>query len=74
MYSYQMIAEVAKQRMDEQHEAARQANRRRAVRKALRAQRGHAAVDVFELPPVPDYVDGTFRTTDEAAADECATC
>ena len=29
---------------------------------------------MFELPPIPDYVDGTFRAADDAAADECATC
>lgn len=74
MYSYQMVGEVAKQRMAEQHEAARKANRRRAVRKAMRAQRSGAAADVFELPPVPDYVDGTFRTVDDAAVDEHAAC
>lgn len=74
MYSYLMVSEVARQRMAEQHEAARKASRRRAVRKATKAQRNGAAADVFELPPIPDYVDGTFRTADDAAADECATC
>jgi hypothetical protein len=73
MYSYLMVSEVARQRMAEQHEAARKASRRRAVRKATKAQRNGAA-DVFELPPIPDYVDGTFRATDDAAADECAAC
>ena len=73
MYSYLMISEVARQRMAEQHEAARKASQRRAVRKATKAQRNAAATDVIELPPVPDYVDGTFRVADDAAADECAT-
>lgn len=74
MYSYQMVGEVAKQRMAEQHEAARKASRRRAVRKAIRAQRNGAAAEVFELPPIPDYVDGTFRTPDEATVGERAAC
>lgn len=74
MYSYLMVSEVARQRMAEQHEAARKASRRRAARKATKAQRNGTAADVLELPPVPDYVDGTFRAADDAAVDECATC
>jgi hypothetical protein len=74
MYSYQMVGEAARQRMAEQHEAARKASRRRAARKATKAQRKGAAANVFELPPVPDYVDGTFRAADDAAVDECAAC
>jgi hypothetical protein len=74
MYSYLMVGEVAKQRMAEQHEAARKASRRRAVRQATKARRDSAAAAVVELPPVPDYVDGTFRATDDAAVDECAAC
>jgi hypothetical protein len=74
MYSYLMVGEVAKQRMAEQHEAARKAGRRRAARKAVKAQRGGAAANVVELPPVPDYVDGSFRAADDAAVDECAAC
>lgn len=67
MYSYQMLGEVARQRMADQHEAARKASRRRALRKAARAQRdGAEAAAEFQLPPVPDYVDGTFRETDDA--------
>jgi hypothetical protein len=74
MYSYQMVSEAARQRMAEQHEAARKASWRRAARKATKAQRKGAAASVFELPPVPDYVDGTFRAADDAAVDECAAC
>jgi hypothetical protein len=74
MYSYLMVGEVAKQRMAEQHEAARKASRRRAARKATKAQRNGVAADVIELPPVPDYVDGTFRAADDAAVDERAAC
>jgi hypothetical protein len=74
MYSYLMVSEVARQRMAEQHEAARKASQRREARKATKAERNGAAADVLELPPVPDYVDGTFRAADDAAVDECATC
>jgi hypothetical protein len=73
MYSYLMVSEVARQRMAEQHEAARKASRRRAARKAMKAQRNGAAVaDALELPAVPDYVDGTFRAAGDTAVDECA--
>ena len=74
MYSYLMVSEVARQRMAEQHETARKASQRRAVRQATKAQRNGAATDVIELPPVPDYVDGTFRAADDAAVDERAAC
>lgn len=74
MYSYLMVSEVARQRMAEQHEAARKAGRRRAARQAIKAQRNGTATDVFELPRIPDYVDGTFRAADDAAVDECAAC
>jgi len=61
-----LMREVARQRTAERHEAARQAGLRRALRKAARARRGQdAAASAVELPPIPDYVDGTFR----AAAD-----
>jgi hypothetical protein len=74
MYSYLMVSEVAKQRMAEHHEAARKASRRRAAREATKARRDGVAASVVELPPVPDYVDGTFRVADDAAVDECAAC
>jgi hypothetical protein len=74
MYSYLMVSEIARQRMAEQHETARKASQRRAAREATKAQRNGAAADVFELPPVPDYVDGSFRAADDAAVDECAAC
>jgi hypothetical protein len=61
-----LMRELAKQRTAERHEAARKAGLRRALRKAARARRDQdAAASAVELPPVPDYVDGTFR----AAAD-----
>jgi hypothetical protein len=58
-----IIREVARQRIEEQHEAARQAGFARAMRKAIRAQRNRAETpDTFVAPMIPDYVDGTFRS------------
>jgi hypothetical protein len=70
-----LMLEVARQRTADQHEAARKAGQRRALRKALRAQRNHAAqAAAVELPPIPDYVDGTFRgAEDEAVAERTGT-
>lgn len=65
-----LMLEVTRQRAAEQHEAARHASRVRALRKAIRAQRHHAAADAFDLPPIPDYVDGTFRRPEDEAAAE----
>lgn len=66
-----LMLDIARQRAADRHEAAWKAGRRRALRKAARAQRHHAATaGTFEFPPVPDYVDGTFRgTQDEATAE-----
>ena len=70
-----LMLEVARQRTADQHEAARKANQRRALRKALRSRRNHAAeAAAVELPPIPDYVDGTFRgAEDEAVAERTGT-
>jgi hypothetical protein len=68
-----LMLEIARQRTAEQHEAAWKAGRRRALRKAARAQRHHAATaGTFELPPVPDYVDGTFRGAEDETTVERA--
>jgi hypothetical protein len=68
-----LMLEIARQRTAEQHEAAWRAGRRRTLRKVARAQREHAAAaDSFEFPPVPDYVDGTFRGTEDEATAERA--
>jgi hypothetical protein len=73
MNAYLML-EVARQRTAERHEAAWKAGRRRAARKVARAQRKHAAAvaGTFEFPPVPDYVDGTFRGAEDEATAERA--
>jgi hypothetical protein len=69
-----LMLEIVRQRTAERHEAARKAGLRRALRAAARAQRGHAAGSAFDLPPIPDYVDGTFRQAEDlAAADRAGT-
>jgi len=63
MYSYLMVSEVARQRMAEQHEAARKASQRRAARKATKAQRnGAAARDRSALPRYLAAHHGAGRT------------
>ncbi len=57
-----LMLEVAMQRAAERRERARNATLARAVRKAAREQRRRdAEPDPVVLPPIPDYVDGTFR-------------
>jgi hypothetical protein len=60
-----IMREVANQRAAERREAARNASRARALRKAIRAQRDHTeAPDTFVAPAIPDYVDGTFHVAE----------
>lgn len=54
-----MMREVARQRIADRREEASRINLARAMRKAMR-QRARAR-DSFVPPPIPDYVDGTFR-------------
>jgi len=57
-----IMRELARQRGQERVDAARSAGLARALRKAIRAQRTRTeAPDTFNVPPIPDYVDGTFR-------------
>ena len=44
------------------HELRTRAQRARLVRMIKSARRGHGAEDDFVLPPIPDYVDGSFLT------------
>jgi hypothetical protein len=70
-----LMLEIAKQRTADQHEAAMKAGRLHALRKALRAQRRHVTeFDAYDLPAIPDYVDGTFRgAEDETVAERTGT-
>ena len=61
-----LMREVVRQRAAERQEEARKSSLARALRKSLR-QRGRAeAPDTLVMPAVPDYVDGTFRTAENA--------
>jgi hypothetical protein len=46
------------------HELRTRARQARLVRMIKSARRGHGVdeADEFALPPIPDYVDGSFRT------------
>jgi hypothetical protein len=47
------------------HEMRTQAHQARLVRMIRSARRGHHLpdeIDEFVLPPIPDYVDGSFHT------------
>lgn len=68
-----LMLEVSRQRTAEQRETAWKAGRRRALRKEARAQRASvAAAAAADLPAIPDYVDGTFRTATDLAVAERA--
>jgi hypothetical protein len=68
-----IMLELARQRNSERRKAAGDASLARALRKAIRAQRSHAeAPDAFVVPPIPDYVDGTFRGAEGQVAGEHA--
>jgi hypothetical protein len=58
----EIMLEVARQRQEEGLRAAKNASLAKAVRKAIRAQRTRTeAPDTFVVPPIPDYVDGSFH-------------
>ncbi len=61
-----LMREIMNQRVAEQHERARKVTRARALRKAAR-QRDRAEAPGIVFPPIPDYVDGTFRSDERAA-------
>jgi hypothetical protein len=63
-----IMGEVTRQRNMERQEQARKINLARAVRKTLRQRSRTEGHDTFVVPPIPDYVDGTFRTTEDAGS------
>ena len=73
----EIARELTDQRGRELRERARQATMARfAIRRHRAARRGASLpddADVFVCPPIPDYVDGSFRTAspagDPAASD-----
>ncbi len=60
MHPY-IVGEVVRQRTTERQEEARRINLARALRKTMRQRNRDEACNTFVSPPIPDYVDGTFR-------------
>jgi hypothetical protein len=44
------------------HELRARAHQARLARMIKSVRRGHGVEDELVLPPIPDYVDGSFRT------------
>jgi hypothetical protein len=72
----EILRELTAQRGRDMRAQARQAKLARMASRARRAaRRGHdlpGEADVFVVPAIPDYVDGSFRTEpadDQAAAE-----
>jgi len=63
-----IMGEVIRQRNTERQEQARKSSLARALRKTLRQRSRTEGQDTFVVPPIPDYVDGTFRTTENAGS------
>jgi len=65
-----MAREIIRQHSAEMRAQAKRDNDARRARQAARKHRDRAAstTDVV-IPPIPDYVDGTFHTSDHAHAD-----
>jgi hypothetical protein len=53
---------ITAQRGHEMRTRAHQARLAKMIRSARRGHRPPAETDEFALPPIPDYVDGTFHT------------
>jgi hypothetical protein len=62
----EIAREMIRQRVGEMQAQATRAAQARAARDAARDRRDKAAAAI-PLPRVPDYVDGTFRETGDAA-------
>jgi hypothetical protein len=63
-----MMGEIIRQRSAERQAEARKINLARALRKTLRQRSRTEGQDTFVAPPIPDYVDGTFQTTENAGS------
>jgi hypothetical protein len=66
--------EMAKQRNAEWQERARRASLARALRKTMRQRKRAKAADTLVVPPIPDYVDGTFGGADHQVPADRAAC
>ena len=67
-----VMGEMIRQRSAERQAEARQTNLVRTLRRALRQRSRTEGQDTFVVPPIPDYVDGTFRTTEDAGSHAAA--
>jgi hypothetical protein len=65
-----LMREVVRQRTTERQEEARKSRLAHALRKTLRQRRRTEAPDTFVTPAIPDYVDGSFRATENAETGE----
>ena len=63
-----VMGEIIRQRNAERQAEARKTNLVRALRKTLRQRSRTEGQDTFVAPAIPDYVDGTFRTTENAGS------
>jgi hypothetical protein len=62
-----MNPEIMRMLMNERDREARvRAERGRNVRALLKAKRARRRDDNVLIPPIPDYVDGSFRAGDDA--------
>ena len=67
----EILRELTAQHGRDLRERAHRAQLGRTVRRTLRARRrGTGAGDEFVVPPIPDYVDGSFRTAGDEAASQ----
>ena len=64
----ELMGEMIRQRNAERQAEARKASLARGLRKTLRQRSRTEGQDTFVVPPIPDYVDGTFRTTEDAGS------
>jgi hypothetical protein len=63
-----LVAQHSRDLREQAHRVAVARTARRAMR-ALRHSARRAGADDFAVPAIPDYVDGSFRTAGDQAAD-----
>ena len=67
----EILRELTAQHGRDLRERARLARLARTARRTARAiRRGSDSGDGFVVPPIPDYVDGSFRTAGDEAASQ----
>jgi len=67
----EILRELTAQHGRDLRERAHWARLARTARRTARAmRRGSDSGDGYVVPPIPDYVDGSFRTTGDEAASQ----